>query len=150
MKNTLLFAALLTGCSGEYVEVYFVDAREKPGDFSIVERACNYWQLDCVEVDHSDGGVLTIVLSDFVAISDEADSCIGGIILDEDWCNPAIWTSAEMRNAINHEIGHAFGLKHDDRKKNIMFGDDPRWDLRQKQVDKVHYRAGFLNRCRED
>lgn len=148
MRRVLtLTLALLAGC-GQPVSVFWIDAREKP-DFQTIVEACAWWGLDCEETDN-DEGALTILVTDLGSgvAPDAEGKTIQGAIFDKQWCGPAIW-GTDQPGVLEHEIGHAFGLKHRDDPGNIMHRSDPAIDLdvTDWQWNKVHRCADFLANC---
>lgn len=134
---------MLSACGGP-VPVYWIDSRAEP-DFATVEDACGYWGLDCFEADESKGA-LTVWVSEHGAFDESADESIGGRRFDKDPCGPMVWATDDALD-LEHEIGHAFGLKHRDDSGNVMHADGGGTDATDWQHNRVHTRANFLADC---
>ena len=147
--HILITLALLlpTACDAPRVPVVHLDQTDGEAPFERVEEACAFWGLDCYEADDEDGA-LTIMLGDRCAHDQRhGDEPLCGEVFDEDPCSPMLF-AAYWDMALEHEIGHVFGLKHSDDEANVMF-----WfgamgtESSEQQERRVQRRARALAAC---
>ena len=122
----LLFV-LLASCTeeasdrgNEFIPVFWIDARTDPedfGSFDVIENACAFWGLPCIEATTFPGSIVIIISETSGHASDHTD-LLGFAVYDP--CEPVIW-SFDDEVALAHEIGHAFTLEHVNDPANIMY-----------------------------
>lgn len=148
MTRLALATLLLTGCQ-EGTPVYVIDARAE-SDYAEawerVEGACAFWDVTCIEGDRSQA--LIVVMTDHRGHA-TGDRGPAGITKRDD-CQPMIWVGAPESLALEHELGHAFGLDDEDLgTRNIMAPSlETAWPTTtRRQREQVARRAGLVGEC---
>lgn len=111
---------VLAACEAPRVPVVHLDLTDGEAPFGRVEEACGFWGLDCYPAT-DEGGALTVMLSGRCAHDErQGDEPLCGERFDRDPCSPMVF-AAYWDMALEHELGHAFGLDHSDDEANVMF-----------------------------
>jgi hypothetical protein len=145
---TRLLPLLLAGCTAG-TPVYLIDAREE-ADYAEawerVEEGCAFWGVECVEGTR-DSAVI-------VLLTDHRGHATGGRgpagITKRDDCQPFVWVGEVESLAVEHELGHAFGLDdRDDGEPNVMSPSlETAWPVTTKrQREQVERRSSMLGEC---